>query len=423
MKRGLCVYDQIVMLLMYWLVFQDVALPLFYKYTGNVLATNVLFYAKDMMMIGLFVAALFTKRIDCRLLTCTVLFLAGFFVSFVKTILFRDVPLMTALQSARGMLLLPVFLCIGNAISNKSEFRQAVLKKYFILLLISGCLGIVDYVADAVVGTREFWKTGIGLTRFHEDIKKTGSQMWFGLPGNFYGTYGGEFFSAKRLVGLWAGPLTAAYSLLLPLSYYYFRIHGTVLGRMKKYLVWEMFFLLLVMISIYLTHTRAILLLGLAVIGLYSLIHYHENMRITVVGIIGVIAVLFMLDYEALWRFMYDGSTMGHISSIFDAIANIKWSVFGEGFAYIGIYGEVGAENTYLSVLGNMGIWGVILYVYLFIRALVLCKHKAKNGDALDRAVLYSGLALLLSGIISEQLVAFTTIAPSYILIGLTSSK
>ncbi|MBO5953722.1 MAG: hypothetical protein J6Q53_06375 [Oscillospiraceae bacterium] len=421
MKRRLTLYDNAVLFLMYWVIFQDIMLPLVYKFTGMASVTSVLFYLKDLMMIGLFVAAVFTRRIERHLMSTSLLYLAGFAATFVITLL-REVPLMNALQSGRGMLLMPVFLCIGSAISNKSDFRDVVIHRYFPVLLVSVLFGIGDWALDKLIGTKEIWRTGIGLTDFLVDIKHQAPYMIEGLPGNFYGSYGNDFFSVKRLVGFWAGPLTAAYSLLLPMLFYYFDLHEELKPGIRVSRLPKLAALLLLVIGVYLTRTRAILLLGLLMIGLYSVHHYRKNMRITLLGVIGVIVVLSVMDYGALWRFLYDGSTAGHILSIIDAVNNTQLSVFGQGFAYVGIYGSIGSENTYLSLLGNMGLWGLCLYVFIFARQILLCGAAGKKGNSFDRAVFYTGMAMAASGMISEQLTAFTTIAPVYILLGAVGS-
>lgn len=421
MKGKLTMYDKTVLFLMYWVIFQDLLLPLVYKYTGIAAVTSALFYLKDAMMIGLFVAAVFTRRIQRRLMSLTLLYLAGFLVTFAITLMKR-VPMMNALQSGRGMLIMPVFLCIGSAISNREAFRAVVIRRYFPVLLASVLFGIGDWALDKVVGTKELWRTGIGLTRYLENVKHQGPYMVQGLPGNFYGSYGGGYFSVKRLVGFWAGPLTAAYSLLLPILFYYFDLHEELKPGIRVSRLPKLAALLLLVVGVYLTRTRAILLLGLLMIGLYSVFHFRKNMRITLLGVLGVVGVLSVLDYGALWRFMYDGSTMGHIDSIIQAVENMKLSLFGQGFASVGIYGAVGAENTYLSLLGNMGIWGLCLFVYIFGRQILLCGVAGKKGNSFDRAVFYTGMAMAASGMIAEQLTAFTTIAPVYILLGAVGS-
>ena len=421
MKRKLTLYDKTVLFLMYWVIFQDILLPLVFKYTGMVSVVSVLFYLKDVLMLGLFVAAIFSHRIERRLMSASLLYLAGFAVTFVIT-MFRNVPLMNVLQSGRGMLLVPLFLCIGSAVSDKEAFRDTVIRKYFPVLLASVLFGIADWALDKVIGTKDLWRTGIGLTQYLEVVKHQGPYMVEGLPGNFYGSYGGDYFSVKRLVGFWAGPLTAAYSLLLPMLFYYFDLHEDLKPGIRTSRLPRLMALLLLVVGIYLTRTRAMLLLGLLMIGLYSLFHFRKNMRITLLGVLGVVAVLSVMDYGALWRFLYDGSTIGHIISIVAAVENMKLSLFGQGFAYVGIYGSIGSENTYLSLLGNMGIWGLSLFLYLLIRQILRCKNAGKSGNSFDRAVFYTGAAMAISGMISEQLTAFTTIAPVYILLGMVGS-
>lgn len=422
MIKRVCLYDRTVVCLLYWVVLHDLFLSLLYKYTGSATVTNILFYMKDILMVVLFLIAVFSKRINRTLLICTILYLFVIVVSFTKAVVFRNMSLLSTMQIARSAVLLPVFCCIGNAIRDREWFADSLVKQYLPLLIFSALFGIADCIFDEFIGTKDFWRSRIGLTNFYVDIKKQEEYLYFGLPGNFYGSYGNGFFSTKRLVGFWGNPLTSAYSLLLPLVYYY--VHSFKDLQMKpskKGIIWIILWMVVVL-SVYLSRTRAILLVGAMMIALHTLLYRKDNKAIFYTFVVACLLVLVFVDYDALWLFLYDGSTAGHILSIFEALDNISITLFGEGFGAIGMFGSVGSENMYLTLLGNVGLLGLGLYLSVFIRQILLCWFNKSDGIDLTLTVFYAAVALIITGMISEQLGAYTTIAPFYIVLGFAGS-
>jgi len=143
----------------------------------------------------------------------------------------------------------------------------------------------------------------------------------------------------------------------------------------------------------------------------------RRNLAIlSVIAIFGLIFAVF--NWDKIVAFIFDGSTIGHITSILDSLDTIEISVFGEGFGRYGVSGDVGTENIYLTLIGNMGLMGLSLYV--FIAAYSVYKvYKVKDG-IWRRIALYVALGYFITGFVSEQLIAYTSIMPFYLLLGLT---
>ena len=102
----------------------------------------------------------------------------------------------------------------------------------------------------------------------------------------------------------------------------------------------------------------------------------------------------------------------------------MNWSLFGNGLNYIGIYGLVGAtESSYITLIGNIGFFGFLLFMYVFLLSSLRSYKNSRKGSVIALVVFLSSLVYIISGFVSEQLFAYTTIAPFSILLGLCSVK
>lgn len=417
--------DDVVLFLLYWCTLQEVVLSIIYKLTGDPLLTNLLFYSKDFLMIALLFCALL-KRHDSSPFWAILFFLAQLFIMFVFSTLgiyrYKDSAI-RLFQGLRNFLILPCFILIGINISNKQKFTQRIIHEFFPFVVFCAFLGIVEFLLDHFIGTRNFWTSTIGYTNFLVDIKHQAGTMLYGLPGNFYGSYGRGYFAVKRLVGPWANPLTSAYSMAIPVIYYFVNF-VSVLGKpkVKRSCLLDLVRFFVLLIAVFLTHTRLILL-ALVIVCAYYMIAFSKKKELFVIAaVIGLFAILLVIDWNSVRAFMIDGSTMGHIISVINSFTNMNYTLFGNGFSYIGIYGVAGAtENAYLSLLGNVGLFGLFLCVYI----LAFCAYRsyklAKAGNQFALVVFLSAILYLISGFVSEQLFAYTTIAGFYILLGANS--
>lgn len=415
------VYNKLVFLLLYYCAFQEVMIPLIYCFTSSVLITNLFFYFKDILLIALFLKAVGTQRTKGKIRYVSLLYLM--YIALIAGItLFRvfwgnQLSISSLLGATRNFILLPMLFCIGASIADSEDFRTKLEEKWFYFIFLMAIIGIVEYFLDLSIGTKNFWINTLGYTRYYTDIKlQTSRTMVMGLPGNFYGYGKGGYFSQKRLVGIWANPLTSAYSML-PATIYYF-IKSTTLLNTSKWTgknVKDLLRFVVLFVAVYLTHTRAIFLLFIAIVAVYVFRNIKRNVRLLFFIIVMGVGGLFFLDFADIIRYLYDGSTAGHILSFTTSIRSIKDPLFGSGIGSFGIYG-IGTESSYITLFGSMGIIGLIFYLTIFINGLTSANRV--KGMIISQVVLYSGLAYLITGIISEQLFAFTSIAQFYILLG-----
>ncbi len=402
----------LIIFLLYFIVVQDFALSLIYKISGSSTFVKLLIYSKEIIFIMLFAYVVLFVRLPQKLLLAVLLFFVCVMFSGIIALV-NGKGVMNIVENIRGVVLLPGFICIGYGIKDDARIINHITKKYMPFLVVCACIGIVEYFLDKTIGTKNFWRNTVGITEFYTDIKGQAHRLVQGFPGNFYGQYGDEFFSVKRLVGIWMGPLTAGYALFIPSLYYFILIFFKNKYRLKYFIA-----LFLILFAIYLTHTRAIIVVFLfSALAFFVLNPTRRNLAIlSVIAIFGLIFAVF--NWDKIVAFIFDGSTIGHITSILDSLDTIEISVFGEGFGRYGVSGDVGTENIYLTLIGNMGLMGLSLYV--FIAAYSVYKvYKVKDG-IWRRIALYVALGYFITGFVSEQLIAYTSIMPFYLLLGLT---
>ncbi len=322
--------------------------------------------------------------------------------------------LASVLGAFRGWLLAPLFVTIGYNVSKKRIVANKILFFYSNFLLLIATFGIIEYCIDKyVTSTLPFWTNVIAIGDFITDIKGMGGTVLYGVSANFYGSYGNGWFSTKTLVSVYGNHLTYAYVMVIPCLYYFYNI---IYSKKKPFIK---FFI--VYLSLLLSYTRIIIILvtiGILIIGILK----SGWIRSLFILSIPIWIIAFVLNFDRLYSYLYDGSTMGHLNAIQYSISNIN--VVGFGVGSFGIYGYIGTESTFLSCIGQLGILGIILYLYFYIMCLTKSKFnniktiKMRKIDILNKTIVVSGIILLVTGLISEQLTAYTSIAPFYLLLG-----
>lgn len=420
-------YDFLVVFLLYWTALQDILLGIFLNVTGSISMTNILFYLKDILMVTLFIYTIFKNKFPLKLvLPIFVFFLLIILYSSISII--NGISMFKVLASIRGWLLLPFFLIIGFGIKNKKKFAKKIVKFICSFLLFAAVFGIIDYIIDSFFfSTIPFWTKLIGLGNFHSIIKQQGDGLINGLPGNFYGQYGGDFFSQKRLVGIWGGPLTAAYVLTIPCIT--FLLFSFVEMNKRKRIEYFVKFII-VYIAIILTYTRAIIIpLTIIIIGIC--LFKSQRIRVLSLLLIPTLFIIIASKWNIVTKFLYDGSTIEHINQFTSSISQL--SIFGKGIATFGVRTSVGTESAYISIVGQMGLIALLIYLYLFIYPFRKVKitrsiNKSSNNcvsiksnifvDVMPLLLINMSAIYLITGLISEQLIAYTSICPFYILLG-----
>lgn len=412
------IYNMLICYLLIWVVFQDFFISIFYNITGIKSISKILLYSKDIIMISLFVDGslkiLFNKIRIKKLKKLFIGIYSYFIVVGIYTLITlftTDIEILSMVATLRGIILLPVFIVISLGVNNYKELLDFLKNKYFIFLIVIAFVGIIDFY----ISSKGFWREIIGIGKYTADIKEQANRLVEGLPGNFYGDYGSGFFTQKRLVSVWAVPLTAAYALCIPFIYYLLSIKEFS----KKYLK-EIIYSIVLFFSIYLTHTRGILLPCIAIVLcfiIYKLRKYGYKFFITV----GVLLLFFIIVFwKSIYIKIFDGSTHGHIYSLITSVKQIN--ILGSGIGTFGVWSNISTENAYFTIMGQIGLIGLILYLWIWGVCIKVILNKA-NIDKLESTILLTSFVYLFTGLISEQIFAFTTIIPYYLLLGTINNK
>lgn len=415
-------YDTFVKILLVWCVLQDFVLCILLRITGLVPIIKVLFYSKDVILLILCIAVLLTKRIPAIYLICSFVYFGIVFVQTFVGWLNLSIDFTSLLSSIRGLVLLPTLTLIGYGVRNRKNFDDFI-KKYYKLLFVVAIFGLFDFFADILIGTKSFWMNTLQLDNYYIQIKGSSAGLENGTPGNWYTDIGKGYRTQKRLISIWMAPLTAGFVLLLPSMYYFF---CCVKGEKNKSSIKKgnvRLVALIFMASLVLTFTRQTILpfLGIALI---VFIHYRNyyNKRLIIIGILVFLMFAIVALGEPIYNYIYNGSTMVHLIRIQGALEKINFWGLGVGTFGTRFFGAIATESQYLTLIGQLGVISIVPYMYFLIKPIIFCLKRAKYEDEEMKTMIYSicfcGITYVFSGLASETVAAFTSIAQYYIIIG-----
>lgn len=418
-------YDKLVWYLLFWCVFQDIALAAFLRVTGMVSLTKVLFFSKDILLITLFFWALIKSKLPRSYFGVCVIYCFIVFIQIFVTIINSDTINYTSLLSSiRGLILLPTLTVIGYCIYDKEKFLSTI-KRYYWFLAIIAVIGIVEFFCDIFFGTKSFWMDFLKLEDYYVAIKGQSGGIENGTPGNWYTDIGKGYRTQKRLISIWAAPLTAGFVLLLPCMYYvinFLKNRKVINFKIQKAYLIDMFGAIICIIALVLTFTRQTLLPFLCV-TVASFVYYNKKNRkiILVIGSILGISIIFLMK-DKIIDYIFNGSTMVHIMRFKESFSQVNF--WGSGIGSFGtrFAGSIATESQYVTVIGQTGVLTIIPYIYMLLYPIIYCRKKVRNVRDIAKPVIcalcFSGLVFLAAGFVSETVAAFTSIAQYYVFIG-----
>lgn len=420
------VYDALVWFLLIWCVFQDFFLCIFLRFTGMTVIAKLMFFSKDIILVGLFVSALYHLRINVRILIWYLIYFAWIGISAVVSLekAGGDLGFTSFLSAIRGLILLPTLTLVGYSIRDKKRFIKNI-QKYYLFLVVIAAIGILEFVLDIVVGTKSFWMDFLRLDDFYQSIKGASAGLENGTPGNWYTDIGRGYRTQKRLISIWAAPLTAGYIILLPCLFYalsFFRDFKFIRRKFSRYYIKTFCGFFICAVALALTFTRQVLLPALVIIYLSFLYYQKKNRKALVIGSIVFTCVAGLMTVESIMTYIYNGSTMVHIMRMEEAICQM--SILGSGIGSYGtrFAGAIATESQYLTLMGQLGIFSIIPYLVILVYPIVSCKRKVKRIGNKERIVIcslcFSGICVVFAGLLSETVAAFTSMAQYYVLIG-----
>ncbi len=407
-------YEKSIIILFIWTIFQDFVLSILLSFTNNSTIVSLLFYTKDIMFIILFVISLSRNKYKPKVMFIFFIYFIFIAIQGIRSFI-SDISLVTILSSVRGWLIMPGFISIGMGIADKNEFLKFIKTKLLGLFVVVLLFGMLDYILDVyVMSTIPFWRDFINIGNYMTVIKGQGDRLFQNLPGNFYGQYGGAFFSQKRLVSFWGGPLTSAYVLCLPCIY----LLVELLKRKNNYFLNKCFLLFgLTFLCIIFTYTRAIIL-PLCFVIFLMIFYKKKNIQIISFALMPIILIIIIINSNKILSYVYDASTIEHIRQTTSSFLTLGF--MGKGLGIYGVNGTIGTESAYLTCWGELGFIAFLIY---FCTHIYLCYYFARKSMTTKSSFFTSMFLIssiyLITGFISEQLIAFTSSCPFYILVGI----
>lgn len=416
------IYDILVWVLIIWCILQDFVLALLLKLTGNIEIVKIIFYSKDCIMIILFAMAIVKHDLNKEIkifFSAYYLFILCYLI--ISVINRNDIGLTSIMSSVRGLILLPTLTYIGYSIYNKEKFLEKI-EKYYLVLVIVAVIGLIEFIADYVIGTKGFWIQWLHLDDYYLSIKGQPVLLENGTPGNWYTDIGNGYRTQKRLISIWAAPLTAGFVLLPPSVYYFIKIFKNYICNRNKIslsFVKEIVSFIICFVALTLTFTRQTWLPFLFLIGMIIVYYFRKNKKV-LMGILAFAILFFAIKFNSIYNYIYNGSTKVHIMMIEKSIKTI--SFFGKGIATYGtrFSDGIATESQYLTIIGQIGIIPFILYMVILLYPLIYCLVNLKDNkfNLVGYSIVISGLIFCMAGMVSETVVAFTSMAQYYIFIG-----
>lgn len=276
----------------------------------------------------------------------------------------------------------------------------------------------------AVIGLLLFFFVGLDLWHdlrlgaYWTDVKGLPDNFVFNdLPGNFIR----EFDESRpRLVSFPGDPLATAYFLFVVATLYL-----PVLRERPRWLVpWFS----VVLAALVATNTRA------ALFGLIVAIYFYarrSSRRPWLAPLSALGAAAGLLLFPAVRSQVIstvaisDSSSIGHLELSLQGLIELRSTGLVEVFVGrgLGIAGGFTAgadqvlgvlENIYLSLFAQLGIIGVLLFLTATVAAL-----RVPTRSTREQAVKAAGIGLLVTGLVSEQLMTATSAGPFWLLLGM----
>ncbi|SDP75366.1 hypothetical protein SAMN05216366_14815 [Selenomonas ruminantium] len=303
-------------------------------------------------------------------------------------------------------LLTPVILIIyGRAL----KLRQCDIYDYTRFLIKLGLYQAVFGLVERLVLGDEFWISLNISTLF--DNKGFSKWAMSGLPGNYYSF---DFYlligeGVKRLVGITTDPLLTAHYLALCLVFL------IITGKEYCKNIKIAFFFILV--ATVLTLSKGGMLI---IVVAYICLLREKSKKISYVAFMVVALGLFVLIQNNLLR-----TLAIHILGITSAFENV--SMFGNGIGTAGNLASLGGgsitagESFWGLILGQLGVFGLILFVFMI--SAVLKAALKYNKEKICYAVIIYVIAVMIEGIVSESAINYVGSGCGFIMLGVLSKN
>ena len=316
----------------------------------------------------------------------------------------------------RVVLLQPMLFFIGRLFVRGEAPGERLRAVSGQMLVLGALTGIVGLALFSLVDL-DFWRD-LHVAAYWTDVKGLpDSFIDNDLPGNFIRDFDE---SRPRLVSFPGDPLATAYFLFFVAMLY--------LPALRRRPLRLVPFLGVVLAALVATNTRAALLA--LVVAIYV---YFRRMtarpwlaRLSALATAASLLALPAVRSVALSTVeVSDPSSMGHVELTLQGLVELRntglmEALVGRGLGIAGGFTAGGdqvmgvLENIYLSLFAQLGIVGVILFLAAMVGAL-----RVPTRWPEERAVKAAGVGLLITGLVSEQMMTATSAGPFWLLLGM----
>jgi hypothetical protein len=263
---------------------------------------------------------------------------------------------------------------------------SAIINRFIIWTIISVILSFVFYFLPLeffyMLKLQEFWlNTGVD----------SWAEVSLEYSGRFY-SYDLYFLIGEKIrrnIGIYLEPTTSAHLILLGLA---FLIYSS--SKKKR-------FLIILVIAGLSTISKAFVLGLFTLIFLYFVRSYlFHLLYLTFVSIL--IAILF--SNEEL------GGYTAHVLGFSSGINSLTTNIFGMGFGAAGNYGilQIGSESAFGSLIGQFGIFYMLLFFALLFVLFLLYKKYNKSKNNIFYAIYSSMYVWMIIHLFSESALGFS---------------
>ncbi len=263
-------------------------------------------------------------------------------------------PTSDVLLSGRNALL--PFVAAVIALLLEGRQRRVAAVGSVVVIAVAAGYSLIEYLLPLsyltdVIRLGDYWK----------DVKEQPffvSKLGTDLPGNFVTSSG-----SRRLSGSFGDPLAAGYALA----------GATLLATHLSKSRLRVFAVLLLLLALFLTFTRAGLLFVILVFTPIVIFRGGHMSRRgwSVSGFVAAVAVALAFvatPFGSYFRSVVtgnDGSTNAHIGAL-RGLGNHPYSLFGQGFGSAGAATASGTENVFVTLALQVGALGLLLYLVAF---------------------------------------------------------
>jgi hypothetical protein len=408
-----------VVVALYWLVVQNVVLPaLFSSGAFPPQMIRIMVGIKEMtflLILGRLVLRVIGRR-DFALRGVDWLFIAFTLFSACHLFMPSSLGFGDKVLALRVVLIQPLLFFTGRLFVLGADGNERFRRMSGQVMTIGTLTAVAGLVLFVFFGL-EFWRD-LRLGAYWTDVKGLPEAFIINdLPGNFIRDFDE---SRPRLVSFPGDPLATAYFLFFVAVLYL-----PVLRDRPRWLVPWFGVVLAALVA---TNTRAALLALVVAIYMYA---RRGTRRPWLAPLAALGAAAGLLVFPAVRSVVIstialsDTSSVGHLELSLQGLLELRNTGPVEAFIGrgLGIAGGFTAaadqvmgvlENIYMSLFAQLGLVGVILFLAATIAAL-----RVPARSLQQQAVKAAGIGLLITGMVSEQMMTATSAGPFWLLLGM----